>query len=161
MTQVIGIGSAGEITVDEGKFSETVWAYVFNYGLKQMLNDVHASVTAKVEADETKRNSQKMALVQKKLDSLYAGEVAQARVGSTGNPVEREMRAMAEADLKAKLRSIGKKVGDYDKTVWAEIVGKQVAKNEDAYRVAATAKLAIKPEAEADDDILGLLAGTE
>lgn len=160
MTQVIGIGSAGEVTVDEAKFTPEVNAYIFNYGLKQMLNDVHASITAKVEADETKRNGQKMALVEKKLASLYAGEVAQARVGSTGNAVEREMRAMAEAELKGKLKAINKKVGDFDKKVWADIVSKQVVKAEAVYRVAAEAKLAIKPETvETADDIMAMLTG--
>lgn len=157
MAQNIGIGEAGEISVDETRFNETVKAYIFNYGLKQMLNDVHASVTKKVEADDLKRVEQKLALVQKKLASLYAGEVAQARVGTTGSPVEREMRQMADGDLKAKLRSIGKKHSDYDKQVWAEIVGKQVKANEAAYRAAAEAKLAIKPEVAGDDDILALL----
>lgn len=152
----IGLGEAGEITVDSSKFTETVQSYIFNYGLKQMLNDVHASMTAKVEADADKRKANKLALVEKKLASLYAGEVAQARVNS-GDAVMREMRAMAETDLKAKLKIVGKKVSDYDKAVWQTVIGKQVAANEAAYRKAAEAKLAIKPEAAADDDILAML----
>ena len=151
-------GEAGEISVDVSKLNATVQAYVFQYGLKQMLNDVHASVTKKVEPDDAKRVAGKQALVQKKLDSLYAGEVAQARVGQTGNPVERKMRELAEVDLKAKLRTIGKKPADYDKQVWAQVVAKQVAVKADAYRTAAEAILAVKVEQVEDDfDIMSLI----
>lgn len=153
--QTIGIGTAGQIEVDESKFNDQVKAYIFNYGLKQILNDVHASVTAKVEADESKRNAQKLAMSHKKLDSLYAGEVAVPRAAG-GSAVDREMTKMAEATLKAKLAALGKKVKDFDKAVWAQVVAKQVKANEAEYRAAAEAKLAIKPE-EADFDIMALL----
>ena len=53
---------------------------------------------------------------------------------------------MAENDLKAKIRALGKKVGDIDKKVMAELITKQVAANEESYRKAAEAKLAIKPK---------------
>ena len=151
-------GEAGQITVDVTKLNATVQAYVFGYGLKQMLNDVHAGETAKKTPDDATRVANKQALVAKKLASLYAGEVAQARVGQSGDPIAREMRAMAEVDLKAKLKTIGKKVGDFEKSVWAAAVGKQVAAGEAAYRKAAEKKLAIKPAAVEVDDIMALFA---
>lgn len=157
MAQVINIGEAGSIDVDESKFTEAVRAYVFNYGLKQMLNDVHAGETKAKTADDATRKANKLALVEKKLASLYNGEVAQARVGATGSPIEREMRAMAEADLRVKVKAAGKKVSDFDKGVWAEVVGKQVKAHEAKYRAAAEAKLAIKPEV-ADFDLNSLFA---
>lgn len=158
----VSIGEAGEIEVKANNFNTAVTQYIFQYGLKQMLNDVHAGETKAKTADDATRKANKLALVEKKLASLYAGEVAQARVGSTGSPVEREMRAMAEADLKAKIKSIGKKVSDYEKDVWTKVVGKQVEANEAAYRKAAEAKLAIKPETNAGDadELLAMLAGT-
>lgn len=159
-TITVSIGEAGETNVDTSKFNAAVNAYIFQYGLKQMLNDVHAGETKAKTADDATRKANKLALVEKKLASLYAGEVAQARVGSTGSPVEREMRTMAEADLKAKIKSIGKKVSDYEKDVWTKVVGKQVEANEAAYRKAAEAKLAIKPETGEDnaDELLAMLA---
>jgi hypothetical protein len=158
-TITISLGEAGETSVDTAKFNDAVQAYIFQYGLKQMLNDVHAGETKGKTPDDKTRAANKLALVNKKLTSLYNGEVAQARVGSTGSPVEREMRAMAEADLKAKIKSIGKKVADFDKEVWAQVIVKQVAANEAAYRAAAEAKLAIKPETEATsaDDLMAML----
>lgn len=145
---VVSLGKGGSITVDISKLeaSSAVVEYIFNYGLKQMLNDVHAS---------EKDAAAKLGLAQKKLDSLYRGEVAQQRVGG-GDPVAREMRAMAEADVKTKLKAMGKKVGDYDKEVLAKVYGKQMEANEAAYRKAAEAKLAIKPKSVEVDDIMSL-----
>lgn len=162
MTTTIKIGEAGtiDVNVEALKAMPAVAGYIFTYGLKQMLNDVHAGETAKKTPDAVTRAANKRALVEKKLASLMAGEVAQERVGIAGDPVAREMYRMAEADLKAKLPAIGKKVSDFTKEVWATVVKKQVEKGEAAYRKAAEAKLAIKPEAE-DFDIMSLLDDAE
>lgn len=148
---VVSLGKGGSIVVDVERLEAhpAVVEYVFNYGLKQMLNDVHAG---------EKEPSAKLGLSQKKLDSLYEGKVAQSRE-SGGDPIAKEMRAMAENDLKAKIRALGKQIGKIDKKLFAELVGKQVASNEEAYRKAAEAKLAIKPkgiEAEISLEDLGL-----
>lgn len=145
---VVSLGKGGEIKVDISKLEAfpSVVEYVFNYGLKQMLNDVHAS---------EKDAKAKLGLAQKKLDSLYRGEVAQARVGG-GDPVAREMRAMAEGDIKAKLKALGKKVGDIDKDLLKTAIEKQMAANEAKYRKAAEAKLAIKPEKVGELDLSDL-----
>ena len=150
-TVEISLGKAGAISVDMSKLEAhpAVMEYIIQYGLKQMLNDVHAS---------EKDIAAKPGLSQKKLDSLYRGEVAQSRA-SGGDPVAKEMRAMAENDLKAKVKLAGKKPSDFDKDVWKTVVEKQVAANEEAYRKAAEAKLAIKPKGvESADDIMALLA---
>ena len=151
--QVISLGKGGEITVDVAKLAESaaVVNYVFNYGLKQMLNDVHAS---------EKDPEAKLGLSQKKLDSLYRGEVAQARV-SSGDPVKREMRAMAEADVKAAMRVAGVKPSELPKGKLAEIIDAQMAKNEAKYRKAAEAKLAIKVEKVDAVDVMSLLGLSE
>lgn len=148
-------GEAGTITVDLTKLPNGVLGYVFQYGLKQMLNDVHAGETAKKTPDEKTRVANKQALVAKKLASLYAGEVAQSR--EAGDPVAREMTAMAEGELKAKLKAIGKKVGDFKPEVWKEVVKKHVAAGEARFRAAAEAKLAIKVD-EVEFDLASLLA---
>lgn len=141
---VISLGKGGSIVVDVARLMAhpAVIQYVFNYGLKQMLNDVHAS---------EKDASAKLGLSQKKLDSLYEGKVAQSREAG-GDPVAREMRVMAENDLKAKIRALGKKISDIKAETMKELVAKQVAANEAAYRKAAEAKLAIKP-ASVESDI--------
>lgn len=149
--QVISLGKGGEIKVDVAKLAESaaVVNYVFNYGLKQMLNDVHAS---------EKDPAAKLGLSQKKLDSLYRGEVAQARAAG-GDPVKREMRAMAEADVKNVARGAGIKLANIPKEKLAAAIDAQMEKNETKYRKAAEAKLAIKVEATPIvdlDELLGL-----
>ena len=150
-TQVISLGKGGEISVDVAKLCESaaVVNYIFTYGLKQMLNDVHAS---------EKDAEAKKGLSQKKLDSLYRGEVAQSRA-SSGDPVAREMKAMAEADVKAKLKTLGRKVSEIKKDVLTSVIEKQLEANKDAYRKAAEAKLAIKPKGVevGEEDVLKLL----
>jgi len=134
--QTISLGKAGEIEVDPSKFTEAVTQYVFNYGLKQMLNDVHAA---------EKDLKAKVGLSQKKLDSLYAGEVAQAR-GGGGDPVAREARKMAEADIRKALKAAGKKIADLEKGVLASLTEKQLEAKKTEYLEKAAAKLAIKVE---------------
>jgi hypothetical protein len=148
-TLVVSLGKAGELTVDIAKLekSPAVMEYIFNYGLKQMLNDVHAS---------EKDAAAKMGLSQKKLDSLYRGEVAQARA-SGGDPVKREMRAMAENDVKNAAKAAGIKLANVPKDKLAAAIDGQLAKNEAKYRKAAEAKLAIKAEAAPAMDLNELL----
>lgn len=147
--QVISLGKGGEIEVDVAKLaaSAAVVNYVFNYGLKQMLNDVHAS---------EKDAAAKLGLSQKKLDSLYRGEVAQARI-SSGDPVKREMRNLAEEDVKDAMRKAGIKPSALAKGKLAEIIEAQMAKNEAKYRKTAEAKLAIKVESVDTVDVMALL----
>lgn len=146
----VGLGKAGAIDVDLAKLakSQAVMEYVFHYGLKQMLNDVHAS---------EKDAAAKLGLSQKKLDSLYRGEIAQARVGGGGDEVAREMRKLAEAELKAKLAKLGRKLKDFSKDQLQAGVEALLKANEAEYRKTAEAKLALKPAAAKDVDIMALL----
>lgn len=146
-TVTVGLGKAGSIDVDTSRFTDQVRDYIFNYGLKQMLNDVHAG---------EKDVALKPALSAKKLQSLYAGNVAQTRV-SSGDAVAKEMRQMAENDVKLRLPA-SIKWSKLDRKVQQQVIDKQVAANEAAYRAAAEAKLAIKPESvETAEDIMALL----
>ena len=145
----VSLGKGGEIKVDMAKIAkhETVVKYILMYGLKQMLNDVHAG---------EKVAENKLGLSQKKLDSLYRGEVAQARV-SGGNEVEREMKRMAEADVKAAMRQAGMSLAKLGKEKYAQIVDKQLESKADKYRAAAEKKLAIKAETGGETDLTALL----
>lgn len=158
-TQTISLGDAGEIAVDVAKMfdHEAVIQYVFNYGLKQMLNDVHAGETAKKTPDEKTRNANKLALATKKLNSLLAGEVAQARLG--GDPIARLVRDMALDAVKADIRKAGKKFSDFKKENIAKGVEAKIAKFGEEYRKAAEKIVKMKPVVADDDsdDIMALL----
>ena len=149
----ISLGKAGSIKVDLDKIQahEAVVDYVFMYGLKQMLNDVHAS---------EKDLAAKPGMSQKKLDSLYRGEVAQTRVGG-GDPVAAKMRELAREDVEKAIKKIGKKAKDFSKEALAKAIAGKLEKDNAAYRKAAEQILAIKPKTSEDDDILGLLEESE
>ena len=150
-TRVISLGKGGEIAVDVAKLAEhpAVVNYIFNYGLKQILNDVHAS---------EKDAEAKLGLSQKKLDSLYRGEVAQARATSSGDKLAREMRLVATEIIKDRLRAIGKPWGKLSKDVQKSVVDKYIESYTDDVKKAAQARLdAVKgSESELSLEELGL-----
>lgn len=156
----VGLGEFGDLAIDLDKIAEheNVMGYIFMYGLKQMLNDCHASVTAKVEPDPYKRKDAKQGLAFKKLDSLYKGEVAQARATSAGDKLQREMRLVATEIVKDKLRAIGRAWGKLSKDVQKSVVDKYIATYEADVRKAAQARLdAVKGgESELSLEELGL-----
>lgn len=149
-TRVVYLGKGGEITVDVSRLAEhdAVINYIFNYGLKQMLNDVHAS---------EKDAKAKLGLSQKKLDSLYRGEVAQARATSSGDKLQREMRLVATEIVKDKLRTIGKPWGKLSKDVQKSVVDKYLATYDADVRKAAQARIdATKGNASVELDLAEL-----
>lgn len=79
----ISIGKTGAtVAVDYDAFTDAVKNYVVVYGLTQILNDAHSSVTAASEPDATKRAEAVMALVEKKLAAMVAGDVRMRQGGS-------------------------------------------------------------------------------
>lgn len=137
--------------VDETKFSGAVLDYLLRIGLKNVLQDSHASITEEKVADADERKAQKTATALKKLDSLYAGDVTAIRVNAT-DPVDKEIRAMAVEEVRAILAKVGKKPKDFAKEVWAKTIDAHMAKHDARLRPAAEAKLAIKPEAIGTED---------
>lgn len=156
----ISLGSAGSIEVDSDKFSPAVSAYVFEYGLKQMLNDAHASVTAAVEPDATKRAEAKLAMATKKLETLLSGLTASPRTGGTSDPVAKLVKQQAEEELTAAIKAKGKKVADFKKatdeagnSVWLKMVSSLIDKNADKYKKAAEATLKARRAATSEIDL--------
>jgi hypothetical protein len=120
----INIGKLNEtVDVDVDRLSAEVMTYVVRYGLTQILNDAHSSVTEKAYPDADEREEAVHGLVHKKLDALYSGEI---RVNAVrGDAVQRMALDMAEKIAKDIWRKSGKKVTDVDAKGWrakAEIV---------------------------------------
>lgn len=130
-TIAIQLGKAGSVEVDASRFTPEVRDYVFQYGLKQMLNDAHASVTALTNPDETERAAAKVAMAEKKLTSLYAGNVAQAREGGKAlDPMAKAMNEIAETHLRKAVKAQGMKLSDDRvKSQWKALVAKLIEKN--------------------------------
>lgn len=84
---VVTIAKTHEIKINPANFNDDVLNYIFNYGLKQVLNDAGS---AGKDADQ-KRD---MAIV--KLDALYNGELRKAReAGEPADPVGKEAYRLA------------------------------------------------------------------
>ena len=64
-TMIITIAKTHNLTVDESKFSPEVRDFIWNYGLIQIIRDAGSM---------GKNPDEKLAMSQKRLDSLYAGK---------------------------------------------------------------------------------------
>lgn len=155
----IGKGATIEVDLEKIMAQPNVVQGLVNFAVKQVLTNAHASITAEVEPDKAKRTEQAAAAAEKRLAAWYEGNFTITQRGPRGDAVMREMRDMAEADVKAKLPA-SIKWSKLDRKVQQQVIDKQVAANEAAYRAAAEAKLAIKPESvETAEDIMALLQG--
>lgn len=96
----------GNMLVRVENFSETVHEHVYSYGLRQILNDAMADKTD--DDGNALPTDQIVAKAQKRLDSLYAGDL-RARNGSSAepvDPVEREAFRMARDKITAFFKSL-------------------------------------------------------
>lgn len=88
---VVALGKIGHsVTVKTERFSDEVITHIFNYGLKQMLNDAAAS---------GKTDDEKVGLFTKKLEAMYEGTLRAAR---ESDPIAAEARRIAADWLKRK-----------------------------------------------------------
>jgi hypothetical protein len=78
---LVAIGKGIELDIDVTRFNREVHDHIVRTGLRNLLMDAHASVTAKADPDNYINRSRELA--EKKLASLYAGVV---RVQTTGGP---------------------------------------------------------------------------
>ena len=97
----------GRISVDTDRFSDEVQRHIYEYGLRQILNDAMAS---KKNADgEDLSKEEIVAKSQKRLNSLYNGDL-RARSEQTGDPIERLVHTFAKAATIARWQRDGKYV---------------------------------------------------
>jgi len=111
----VQIGKGLELDVDVSKLPGNVLDHVQYIGLRNILMDAHASVTT----DEADYQDKALAVSQKKLDAMYAGEV---RVAGTreGDPVRAEAMRLAIAMIDTALRKAGRKPSAVDAKVKRE-----------------------------------------
>lgn len=89
-----------------------VLEYVIKYGLTQILNDAHSSVTPASEPDDDARKAKALSLAEKKLAALVAGEV-RSHGTRTGDPVMAEAIRLATQIVRNAIKASGKKLGNY------------------------------------------------
>lgn len=109
----------------EGDYANgTVPGHVVYIGLRNMLMDSHAGIPT----DEPDYQAKARAIVEKKLEAMYNGEV---RVAGTreGDPVRAEAMRLALAQVDVFLRKTGKKPSKVEAKVKREAAQKLLAKD--------------------------------
>lgn len=98
-----------------------VAAHIVYIGLRNMLMDSHAGIPT----DEPDYQAKARAVVEKKLEAMYNGEV---RVAGTreGDPVRAEAMRLALAQVDAMLRKAGRKPSKYETKVKREAAQKLI-----------------------------------
>lgn len=96
----------GQMDVDNTKFSNIVNDHIYLYGLRQILNDAMAD---KTDDDGNALSDEAIvAKAQKRLDTLYSGELRTHRASSEpADPVEREAFRLAREKIELQFKDLG------------------------------------------------------
>lgn len=123
----VNVGKGIELEIDATALPQAAMDHVVMIGLRNVLMDSHASITADEYPDPAEREAAARAMVDKKLAALMSGEVrvASGRT-SSADPVRAEAMNMALVILKGKIRAAGKKVGDYEAKAIREAAAKLI-----------------------------------
>jgi len=95
-TMLVAIGKGIELEVDVTRFNTEVHDHIVRTGVRNLLMDAHASVTAKADPDNYVTRSREMA--EKKLASLYAGVVRAQTIGgpkTASDPISQVIMRLA------------------------------------------------------------------
>ncbi len=96
-------GKFGRLDVETDKFNEIVQKHVYTYGLRQILNDAMAD--KKDEDGNIVSINVLVAMAQKRLDTLYSGELRSRRSEIEPlDPIEQEFWVLARHELNAALK---------------------------------------------------------
>lgn len=144
---LVNIGKSIELDIDHTALPEVALQHVIMIGLRNVLMDSHAGVTAEKVGPDGDVAAESKAVALKKLDALMRGEV---RVSGSreGDPVRGEAIRSASAVIVAALKKAGqiKKVADIDSKLLREkaieLVGKKPEFMEKAREVIAARKSA-------------------
>lgn len=112
------IGKTGAtVALDESRLSDETKAFLFAYGVKQWLNDKHASVQI---GKEGATGETVMGVVADAIEKLYTGDLRMS-AGRTNDPVAREAKAISMNEIKASVSKLSREtlVAAFAKRGWA------------------------------------------
>ncbi len=96
----------GHFDVDTSKLTQTVHEHIYKYGIRQILNDAMADKTD--DDGKTLSDEDIVAKAQKRLDTLYSGELRTHRASSEPiDPVEREAYRIAREKIELQFKDLG------------------------------------------------------
>jgi hypothetical protein len=100
-------GKYGTMKVDSDAFQRVVNIHIYNYGLRQILNDAMADKTD--DDGNQLPTDQIVAKAQKRLDALYAGDLRVRRAGDAepADPVEAEIARQVKIMLHEQYTKMG------------------------------------------------------
>ena len=158
MTNVTIAKTGQAVEVDFAALPANSQEFVINYGLRQILNDCHSSVTrAGWEGTSEEFAEAIMSAVNAKLSALSTGDLTTRRgSGQPADPVEREALKIAREELTAAVKAKGKRIKQIEN--FDELVKAHADKNEERLMKEARARIkASATKAEAVDlEALGL-----
>lgn len=135
--------------------------FIFAYGLRQILNDCHASVQRKDFETQEAFVEAVEARVKSKLEALYSGDIStrtasgKAAVSPLDTMIEKIAKEIVIPALRAKVKSLGGKFGDITDAQKAKILQEYIEKNRDTLEKEATKRLKAQ-KAQADSVELDL-----
>jgi hypothetical protein len=147
------------VEIAEAELPQASKDFIFNYGLRQILNDCHSSIKRADFSDEKSFSEAVMEAVDAKLGAILSGDLHTRRAsGESLDPVVRETVAIAKEELAILLKNKGlskAKVSNYDE-VLQSYVEKHVERltKEAKTRIAAKAKKAAEVNL---DDLMDLI----
>lgn len=113
---LVKIGKGLEIEVDTKKLSAPVMDHVVYIGLRNILMDSHANIAK----DEQDYKAKCMAVVNKKLNSMYAGEVHSIASRDRLDAVEAQARQLALGHVQNAVKKAGKRLNSHTNDWYAE-----------------------------------------
>lgn len=136
------------LVLETGDFPANSKDFIFNYGLRQILNDCHSSIQAKDFETTEAWHEAVNAAVQAKLSALESGDLTIRRTSSEPvDPVERVALRMAREAVKSALKANGLTVKKIGQEKFDELAAGHLDKNGDAIRKLAKAE--VKRQADA------------
>lgn len=155
----IGIGKTGKAQeVDFGAMNEDVRDYVIAYGLKQILNDCHASIQRKDYDEQGEFILAVEEAVNDKLAALASGKIS-IRTGAAResiDPVQKLVNRMAREIVLGAIKAKGLKAKDISKESMDKLIADYATANHDALTKEAKAQLKKAEGLAVDLSALGL-----
>jgi hypothetical protein len=168
-------GKYGTMPVEGDRFNDTVDRHIYDYGLRQILNDAMADKTD--DDGNALPTDQIVAKAQKRLDSLYAGDLRVRRAGDAepADPVEAEIAR----SVKAIMHNVYTEIGAYklvpkgtkNRLLWVandrraqknlepfetlqEVIDEYMSKSPKAAAIRREAERTVKMRADAGDELI-------
>ena len=159
MTNITIAKTGQSIEIDFAALPANSQDFIINYGLRQILNDCHSSLTIKGwEGDKADFDKAVMEAVEEKFGAIMSGDLTIRGTGEPRivDPVEKEVRAIARAEIETKLQGANLSARKIGKEKMAELLAAHIEKSGD--RLRKDAKAAIKRREAIDVDTGDILS---